>query len=76
DHISYNNSRGEVVDRYSGVPMLDFVPEKPYYLLADRFSVSKLKPLQRELLFNLTEGCNVSYENFDLKVYGCFEIDN
>ncbi|MEA3248336.1 MAG: glycosyltransferase family 39 protein, partial [Nanoarchaeota archaeon] len=72
DHISYNNSKGDVVDRYSGALMLDSIPERPYYLVADRFSTSKLKPDQRELLGNLTEECDVSYENFDLRVYFCF----
>lgn len=71
DHISYNSSKG-VVDRYSGAPILNTLLEKPYYLLADRFSVSKLKSTQRRFLEDLTEGCQIPYESLDLRVYWCF----
>ncbi len=71
DQISINNSGGEVVDRYSGALILKEIPSKPYYVLADSFSVSKLKPNQREFLADLTENCSVSYEKEDLKVYYC-----
>ncbi|MBU2576558.1 MAG: glycosyltransferase family 39 protein [Nanoarchaeota archaeon] len=71
DQVSVNNSLGEVVDRYSGASILTGIPERPYNLVADSFSVSKLKPNQMELLANLTEECEVKYENWDLKIYGC-----
>jgi len=71
DQISINNSKGELVDRYSGALILDFVPESPYYLTADRFSVSKLKPLQREFLGELTSGCEISYDAHDLAIWKC-----
>jgi hypothetical protein len=70
DHISWNSSDG-VVDRYSGAPMLDFVPEGDYYLIADRFSVSKLKDGQRKFLGELTEGCERVWERSDLVVWKC-----
>lgn len=70
DHISWNSSEG-VVDRYSGAPILDFVPEGDYYLIADRFSVSKLKSEQREFLEKLTQGCERAYEKNDLVVWKC-----
>jgi hypothetical protein len=71
DEISFNNSKGELVDRYSGSPILTFIPKMPYYLIADSFSVSKLKPTQRELLSNLTMNCTIEYSHRDLKVYFC-----
>jgi hypothetical protein len=71
DHISTNNSEGEVVDRYSGALMLDFIPEESYYLTADRFSVSKLKPTQRDFFNLLTENCETSFEGNSFKVYYC-----
>ncbi|MCH7850987.1 MAG: hypothetical protein IH845_05075 [Nanoarchaeota archaeon] len=76
DQVSYNNTDGDNVDRYSGAPildMLDMTLEEDYYLIVDRFSSSKLKAKQREFLGELTEGCEVSYESFDLKIYECFE---
>lgn len=71
DQISINNSKKELVDRYSGAPILDFIPNKPYYLTADRFSVSKLKPDQRKFHEDLINDCNISYKNIDLVIYSC-----
>lgn len=71
DHISYNNSNGEIVDRYSGALILERLPKEPYYVTADRFSVTKLKPLQREFFEKLTFECEKPYENYDLVVYDC-----
>ena len=75
DQISYNNSEEEVVDRYSGALILEEGTELdgPYYVLANDFSVSKLKPLQLDYLKELTFGCDISYESFDLVVYRCLE---
>ncbi len=74
DQISYNKS-GERVDRYSGAPILNFIPTHPYYLIADTFSTRKLKPNQRKFLNNLTKKCKIPYNHFDLKIYDCFNID-
>ena len=71
DQISINNSQGKIVDRYSGALMLDEIPTGPYYLIADSFSVSKLKPDQKEFLMNLTRECDILYEQEDLKIYSC-----
>lgn len=71
DQISINNSIGEVVDRYSGALILSEGPNKPYNLIADGFSVSKLKTNQREFFENLTRGCEVGYAANDLRVYSC-----
>jgi len=71
DQISWNLSDGRVVDRYSGALILKEAPKRPYYLLADSFSVSKLKPSQRENLNGLIKNCEISYENRNLKIYGC-----
>jgi hypothetical protein len=72
DQISYNNSVGNQVDIYSGAQILDFIPEKPYYVLGDRFSVSKLKPTQRDFLKDLTLECEIPYENQDLRIHHCY----
>ncbi len=71
DEVSYNSSFGRV-DIYSGAPILNFIPKRPYYLLADRFSVRKLKSVQRKFLNRLVDGCNISYRSFDLTIYHCF----
>ncbi|MBP7708287.1 glycosyltransferase family 39 protein [Candidatus Pacearchaeota archaeon] len=73
DQISYNNSKGETVDRYSGAPILTQVPEKSYYLTADSFSVSKLKPNQRELFNQLTVNCTKPYSARDLIIFKCIQ---
>ena len=70
DQISMNSSNGEV-DRYSGALILKNIPDKPYYLIADAFSVSKLKEKQREFLNELKEGCEIFYGAGDLKIYNC-----
>jgi len=71
DQISLELDDGSVVDRYSGAPMLSEVLSGEYYLIADSFSVSKLKPEQRERLKDLAEGCEIVYEERDLKIYEC-----
>ncbi len=71
DQFSFNNSKGEVVDRYSGALILQNMPEKPYNFIADTFSVNKLKLNQKTFLYNLTENCTVSYTANDLKIYSC-----
>ncbi|OGJ21572.1 hypothetical protein A3K73_09465 [Candidatus Pacearchaeota archaeon RBG_13_36_9] len=75
DQISYNTSDGRTVDVYSGAPILSAAPEKPYYLVADDFSTSKLKEEQKEFLEKATEGCEIVYENRDLKVFECLNED-
>lgn len=73
DQISMNNSKEEIVDMYSGALILKQgqIPNKPYNLIADDFSVSKLKPSQRDNLNSLIKECNISYENNDVKIYEC-----
>lgn len=71
DEVSMNNSKGQLVDMYSGAPILTEIPDRPYYLIADAFSVSKLKPNQAEFLANLTENCNVAYNASDVRIYNC-----
>ncbi len=71
DHISRELGDGSVVDVYSGSPMLSEAPEGHYYLIADSFSVSKLKEGQRTLLADLVDGCGIVYEEIDLKIYEC-----
>ncbi|MEK6855564.1 MAG: glycosyltransferase family 39 protein [Nanoarchaeota archaeon] len=73
DQISFNSSNGNLVDRYSGVRILNYsnLPEIPYYVLADSFSVSKLKPSQNINFNTLIANCSLSYSATDLKVYSC-----
>jgi len=71
DQISVNNSKGKLVDRYSGALILKEIPGGPYNLIADTFSIVKLKPSQKELFENLTESCSIEYESVDLKIYFC-----
>ena len=71
DQISRELDDGRVVDVYSGALILNEKPEESYYLIADYFSVRKLKPAQRANLDDLVEGCGVEYENRDVKIYGC-----
>ncbi|VVB77895.1 Dolichyl-phosphate-mannose-protein mannosyltransferase [uncultured archaeon] len=78
DQISYNKTlngvlTSEQVDTYSGAKIL--TPEtplkKPYYVNADSFSTSKLKPAQRESFDKLILGCGTAYSAVDLKIYSC-----
>jgi len=70
DQISINKS-GELVDKYSGAKILIKKPEDGYYLFADGFSVSKLKKDQLEFHDNLTNGCDLIWDEVDLKVWDC-----
>jgi hypothetical protein len=71
DQVSINNSQGQLVDRYSGALILQDIPEKPYFLTADRFSTSKLFPNQRQFLNQLTNNCTKAYSNHDLEIFKC-----
>ena len=66
DSISYNG-----VDVYSGAKIRTTRPEGSYFVVGDYYSLSKLKPFQREEFEKIIEGCSVSYENKDLKIYEC-----
>jgi len=78
DQISFNKTingviTAEIVDRYSGAPILINNTElkRPYYVTRDRFSYSKLKSGQRERFDKLVNGCEIAYSAEDLKVYEC-----
>lgn len=62
---------GKQVDLYSGAPILKEKPTEEYNLIADSFSVSKLKPSQREFFSELTRDCTIMYTNYDLQIYNC-----
>lgn len=70
DEISINSS-SRLVDRYSGALILKEIPAKPYYVIADSFSVSKLKSDQQKFFGNLTSNCSVIYFAEDLEIYNC-----
>ncbi len=66
DSISYNK-----VDVYSGALITTEMPKGEFYFIVDYYSASKLKLNQKEKLDEILEGCFVSYENRDLKIYEC-----
>ena len=65
----------EVVDTYSGARIIDYENiksiKRPYYVTGDSFSLSKLKPTQKENFDKLVEDCSVIYDNSDLRIYEC-----
>ncbi len=71
DQSSINNSKQQLVDRYSGSPILTERHSGTYFLTADKFSVSKLFPEQRQFLQELTDDCEKVYSSFDLEVWKC-----
>lgn len=71
DSISRKNSKGIMIDVYSGAPILNFIPNSPYHVTADRFSTSKLSPIQRKFLEELVGGCEKVYVASDLIVWFC-----
>lgn len=71
DQISMINEDNQLVDEYSGAPILTEKPKEPYYLIADTFSVTKLKPEQQEFHTNLTQTCRIIYENPTVKIWEC-----
>jgi hypothetical protein len=71
DQVSFNNSLNQTVDRYSGALILDKIPVKPYHLIVDSFSVSKLKPNQMENFKTLSENCSLLYNQQDVKIFKC-----
>lgn len=76
DEISMSNPQGELVDRYSGAPILEEKPLGKYHLIADTFSISKLNSSQKEFLSTLTENCEMIYTSQDLKIYNCQNLNN
>jgi hypothetical protein len=81
DEVSYNKTtqtsdnikKVEVVDIYSGAPILNYnsPPKKPFYITQDSFSYSKLKPTQLDSYNNLTKDCTEIYKANDLKILEC-----
>jgi hypothetical protein len=75
DQISMENSEGLLVDEYSGAPILPEKPKGAYYLVADVFSVSKLKGDQITLHNDLINNCTILYENPTVKIWECLPPD-
>ena len=74
DQISTRNSEGKLVDIYSGSPILTNTSVgKPYFLITDAFSFSKLKPRQFQFHLSMTQNCTVSYGSYDFQIYNCIE---
>jgi hypothetical protein len=79
DQISFINKNKEVVDIYSGALILNYsdsaqitnIKSKSYYVSADSFSLSKLKPIQKSNFNQLIENCSIEYSDSDLKIYSC-----
>ncbi|MFA5856818.1 MAG: glycosyltransferase family 39 protein [Candidatus Pacearchaeota archaeon] len=71
DQISYNNSQGRSVDVYSGAEIYKEKPNGKYYVIEDYFSVTKLKPKQRERYNLLIKGCEIVFQNSDVKIREC-----
>ncbi|MDP2925767.1 MAG: glycosyltransferase family 39 protein [Nanoarchaeota archaeon] len=73
DQISYKKENGEIVDIYSGSPIIDYSKKinKPYYVLEDSFSYSKLKPFQNTSYSKIIENCTTVHNTDDLKIYEC-----
>jgi hypothetical protein len=71
DSVSWNG-----VDRYSGAPMSNYTVERPFYLVADEFSTSKLAAWQREKVMEMMGGCKMEHEGRDFLVYACEVITN
>jgi hypothetical protein len=70
DQISITKNN-QTIDRYSGAPILTEIPERPYYLTADDFSVRKLRTSQREFHESLIENCSISHQDHAYRIYSC-----
>ena len=66
--VTINN---QTVDRYSGAPILREIPERPYFVTADDFSVRKLRPNQRTFHEQLTEDCAITHQDHAYRIYFC-----
>jgi hypothetical protein len=80
DQISFNKivggeETGEIVDTYSGAPILTNKTELKgeYYVTQDSYSYSKLKLNQKERFDALVRNCSAIYESKteDLKIWAC-----
>ena len=69
--IGYDTISYEGVDVYSGAEITTTSPIRPYYVIADYYSLSKLKPSQSEDFNKIIENCEVVYGNKDLMIYEC-----
>lgn len=61
----------QTVDRYSGAPILQELPERPYFVTADDFSVRKLRPNQRTFYEQLTKDCTIKHQDHAYRIYFC-----
>jgi hypothetical protein len=66
-----NLLNGELVDMYSGAKILKEKPKGSYYLIADKFSISKLNKRQEEFFYMLIEDCEKAYFANDLIIFRC-----
>jgi len=75
DQISYNNSEGIRVDVYSGAPIINYEElktlKKPYYIITDYYSTTKLKPEQKTLLEEAINNCSQTTNNKKVTIIKC-----
>jgi len=66
DSVSYNGK-----DVYSGAEIKTDRPNGEFYFIADNFSLSKLRPSQREKFDSIIKDCPIIHSNGDLNIYYC-----
>ena len=74
DSVSYNNSKGEIVDKYSGARIINNlkdIEEKEFYFIASSFSVTKLKDNQEENIEIAMQECDLKYSKETLNIWFC-----
>lgn len=75
DSISINNSKNQVVDKYSGASMIQNISklEEEFYFIASSYAVSKLKEEQIGNIEYAEDKCEVEISGNTFKVYYCGE---
>ncbi len=76
DSVSYQNPDNKTVDVYSGARIIRKKQDLPhsvnkYYVIADYYSLAKLKPEQMKNFNKIIKNCSIQYENIDMRIYYC-----
>jgi 4-amino-4-deoxy-L-arabinose transferase-like glycosyltransferase len=66
DSVSWNG-----VDKYSGALISNYTLAKPFFLVADDFSMNNLVPAQIELLRQMIGNCTETYKGKDYEIFSC-----
>jgi len=78
DSVSYNNSGGKIVDRYSGARIINDlkgIKEEKFYFIVSSFALGKIQKDQKENIGLAVDDCSLKHSKETLNIWFCNKKD-